>query len=273
MQCFGKTGLYIRNKKITEYMKARNIILMAAIAVLSLSCSKNTTDYSKYYPNYILTCKTDDAGTFYLQLDDKTTALPLNVKKPLFGGKEVRALANITDKGKGTKENGGENFDRVVEINTIDSILTKKTVPTLGSVAEDEKKYGRDHVAIIDLWATGVEDGYLNLCFDAAWGRYGRVHYINLVTGTDPEDPYTLVLRHNANGDDYMSGSYVARSLVAFSLRELPDTQGKTVDLTLKYDTRDGQKSVKYKYCSGKSEDETQKQSVLKGVDLNLKIK
>ena len=47
-------------------MKARNIILMAAIAVLSLSCSKNTTDYSKYYPNYILTCKTDDAGTFYL---------------------------------------------------------------------------------------------------------------------------------------------------------------------------------------------------------------
>ena len=67
-------------------MKARNIILMAAIAVLSLSCSKNTTDYSKYYPNYILTCKTDDAGTFYLQLDDKTTALPLNVKKPLFGG-------------------------------------------------------------------------------------------------------------------------------------------------------------------------------------------
>ena len=185
----------------------------------------------------------------------------------------MRALANITDKGRGTKENGGENFDRVVEINTIDSILTKKPVPTLGSVAEDEKKYGRDHVAIIDLWATGVEDGYLNLCFDAAWGRYGRGHYINLVTGTDPEDPYTLVLRHNANGDDYMNGAYVARSLVAFSLRELPDTQGKTVDLTLKYDTRDGQKSVKYKYCSGKSEDETQKQSVLKGVDLNLKIK
>jgi len=260
MQCFEKVGLYIRKLKNTNIMKARNIILMAAIAVLSLSCSKNTTDYSKYYPNYILTCKTDDAGTFYLQLDDKTTALPLNVKKPLFGGKEVRALANITDKGKGTKENGGDGFDRVVEINTIDSILTKKPVPTLGSVAEDEKKYGNDHVAIVDLWPAGIEDGYLNICFDAVWGRYGRVHYINLVTGTDPEDPYTLVLRHDANGDDYMAGSYIARSLVAFSLRELPDTQGKTVDLTLKYDT------------SGKSEDETQKQSVLKGVDLNLKI-
>ncbi len=245
---------------------------MAAFAALSLSCSKNTTDYSKYYPNCILTCKTNDAGTFYLQLDNETTALPKNVSKPLFGGRQVRALANITDLGEGTKENGAEGFDRLVEINSIDSILTKKPVASLGSVDEDEKKYGKDNVRIVDIWATGVEDGYLNLCFDAAWGRYGRVHYVNLVTGTDPEDPYTLVFRHDANGDDYMNGSYVARSLVAFSLGELPDTQGKTVDLTLKYDTADGQKSVKYKFCSGKAEDETQKQSVLGGVDLSLKM-
>ena len=264
-------GLYIRKQRKTNIMKARNIILMAAIAVLSLSCSKDRTDYSKYYPNYILTCKTNDAGTFYLQLDDNTTALPLNVKEPLFKGKEVRALANITDKGRGTEENGGEGFDRGVEVNSIDSILTKKPVPTLGSVEADEKKYGKDHVAIVDLWPTGIEDGYLNICFDALWGRFGRVHYINLVTGTDPEDPYTLVLRHDANGDDYVAGSYIARSLVAFNVRELPDTQGKTVDLTLKYDTRDGQKAIKYKYCSGKPADETTKQSV-EGVDLSLRI-
>lgn len=255
-------------------MKTTKTLILAAAAAISMlaSCTKDKTDYSKYYPNYILTCKTDDAGKFYLQLDDNTTALPLNVSKPLFGGKQVRALANITDKGEGTKENGGEGFDRVVEINSIDSILTKKPVPTLGSVDEDVKKYGNDNVHIVDLWATGVEDGYLTLCFEAAWGRFGRVHYINLVSGTDPADPYTLVLRHDANGDDYMAGAYVARSLVAFSLRELPDTQGKTVDLTLKYDTREGQKSIKYKYCSGKAAEGGASQASLQNVDLSLKL-
>lgn len=253
-------------------MKKGKIIILTALAVLSLSCSKNTTDYSKYYPNYLLTCKTNDAGTFYLQLDDKTTALPKNVSRPLFGGKEVRALANITDLGEGNRENGGEGFDRVVEINSIDSILTKKPIESLGSVEADAKKWGDDHVAIVGLWATGVEDGYLNLCFEAAWGRYGKVHYINLVTGTDPADPYTVVLRHDANGDDFLGGARVVRSLVAFSLRDLPSTHGKTVDLKLKYDGSDGQKTVTYKYCSGKSGDAPATQSMLRGVDLSLNM-
>lgn len=253
-------------------MKKGKIFILTALAVLSLSCTKNGTDYSKYYPNYLLTCKTNDAGTFYLQLDDKTTALPKNVSKPLFGGKEVRALANITDLGEGNKENGGEGFDRVVEINSIDSILTKKPVESLGSVEEDVKKWGDDNIAIVGLWATGVEDGYLNLCFEAAWGVYGKVHYINLVTGTDPEDPYTVVLRHDANGDDILNGGRVVRSLVAFSLRGLPSTQGKTVDLKLKYDTAEGQKTATYKYCSGEAAEESALQSLLNGVSLGLKI-
>ncbi len=266
------SGLYVQKQLKDKVMKTGRIILMAAVAMLSLQCTKNGTDYSKYYPNYLLTCKTDEAGTFYLQLDDKTTALPTNVKKHPYGGREVRALANITDLGEGTRANGGEGFDRVVEINHLDSILTKKPVESLGSIDEDVKKWGDDHVAIIGLWATGVEDGYLNLCFEAAWGRYGKIHYINLITGTDPEDPYTVVLRHDANGDDFLYGVRIVRSLVAFSLKGLPDTDGKTVDLTLKYDTAEGQKSVKYKYCSGKSSDGTQEQSLLKGLDLSRKL-
>ena len=41
--------------------------------------------------------------------------------------------------------------------------------------------------------------------------------------------------------------------MVAFNLAQLPDTQGKVVDLTLKWNSFSGEKSAKFKYCSRKA--------------------
>lgn len=137
------------------------IIAAAASALLMLSCSKdNGPDYTPAYLNWIVTCKTAQDGKFYLQLDDKTTGLVENVSKPLYNGKQVRALASLTDKGPGP-----EGYDRLVAINAIDSIRTKAPVPTEGDL--DDEKFGTAPVEIYRSWLTLVEDDYLNLCFQA----------------------------------------------------------------------------------------------------------
>ena len=90
-----------------------------------------------------------------------------------------------------------------------------------------------------------MEDGYLTLHFQTYWGPGHILHLVNLVTGTDPADPYKVVFRHNANGDNYGQAD---DAIVAFDLRDLPDTQGATVDLTLEWLSFSGVKSAKFKY-------------------------
>ena len=45
----------------------------------------------------------------------------------------------------------------------------------------------------------------------------------------------------------------LADALVAFDLSDLPDTQGKTVKLKLKWKSFDGDKSAEFDYCTRKS--------------------
>ena len=55
------------------------------------------------------------------------------------------------------------------------------------------------------------------------------------------------ILYHDAKGD---VRGVVKDGLVAFRLSDLPDTHGQTVDLTLKWQSFSGPKSVKFKYKS-----------------------
>ena len=83
--------------------------------------------------------------------------------------------------------------------------------------------------------------------FRTKWGNYGQAHFVNLLTQVDENDPYTIEFRHNAFGDTV--GQW-GDGIVAFRLDNLPDTQGKTVKLTLKYNSFSGPKSVQFDYCS-----------------------
>ena len=106
-----------------------------------------------------------------------------------------------------------------VYVNWIDSILTKRMAPDLGQ-AENVKAYGNDPVEIMRAWTPVAEVG-------------------------------DLTFHHKGN----TTSGPKASGLVAFKLSDLPDTNGKTVDVKLKWTSFSGAKSITFKYCTNKSTD------------------
>ena len=203
------------------------VLLMAAVASLGFqSCLDDDDDkYAVLVPNALVTVKNASDNSCYLQLDERTTLLPVNMKSSPFGGKEVRALVNYSN----VDEPSGV-YSQAVHVNWIDSLLTKSMAPNLGE-AENDEVYGDDPVEMVADWVTIAEDGYLTLRFRTVWGNPSLKHFVNLISTNNPEDPYEVEFRHNAYGDTY---GQAGDGLVAFSLASLPDTEGKTVKLTLK---------------------------------------
>ncbi len=218
-------------------------ILLVAVAIVPMMQSCDLGDdevivYPKNIPNAVVTVKTASDNTVYLQLDDNTTLLPTNMKQHPFKGKEVRAFVNIREVG-----NNAAPYSKAVVINSIDSILTKPMAPTLGD--KNTEVYGNDPIEILKGFPTVCEDNYLTLAVSTIWGQTGKTHLVNLVAGVNPEDPYEVELRQNAYGDT--KGKY-ASTTVAFSLKNLPKTNGKTVKLKVRYMSFSGEKTVVFDY-------------------------
>ncbi|MFV0539518.1 MAG: NigD-like protein [Dysgonomonas sp.] len=230
-------------------MKTLRFFLMTlsvvCIALAFQSCLDDDDDtyWDLRYPNALVTVKPTGEKAFYLQLDDKTTLLPTNITTPPFGSKEVRALVNYKE-----VDTPSGDYTKSVYINWIDSILTKSIALDLG--AENDEIYGTDPVEIVNDWVTIAEDGYLTLRFRTIFGDQSKRHFVNLLPSTDPTKPYEVEFRHNAYGDVY---GREADGLVAFNLSSLPDTEGKTVKLKLKWKSFSGDKSVEFDYATRKS--------------------
>lgn len=235
-------------KEYTMKMKStfnkRVLIAIAAIGSLCLqSCLDDDDDRDLRFPNALVTVKTDADQTVYLQLDDKTTLLPTNMTKSPYDSKEVRALVNYKE-----VDAPSSIYTRAIHINWIDSILTKPIARDLGE--ENGAVYGTDPVEIVNDWVTIAEDGYLTLRFRTVRGDYNTKHFVNLLLSKNPENPYEVEFRHNAKGDTY---GRAVDGLVAFKLDALPDTEGKTVKLKLKWESYSGEKSAEFDYCTRKS--------------------
>lgn len=233
-------------KRMMSSSKKWFVVLMAAMASLGFqSCLDDDDDkYAMLLPNALVTVKNASDNSCYLQLDERTTLLPVNMKSSPFGGKEVRALVNYSN----VDEPSGA-YSQTVYVNWIDSLLTKPMAPNLGE-AENDEVYGDDPVEMVADWVTIAEDGYLTLRFRTMWGNPSLKHFVNLISTNNPEDPYEVEFRHNAYGDTY---GQAGDGLVAFSLASLPDTEGKTVKLTLKWHSFTGDKSVQFDYCTRQS--------------------
>lgn len=233
--------------KTLSFIRKGFIVMMAVCFSAGMqSCLKdddNTLYLSHYYANALVTVKLNADNTPYLQLDDSTTLRPINMTTSPFGEKEVRALTNFDISDEAPQE-----YDKAVFINWIDSILTKPMAPNLGTEANTET-YGDDPVEILNDWVTIAEDGYLTLRFATRWGN-GQPHFVNLISTQNPDNPYEVEFRHNAFGD--VNGR-MGDGLVAFKLSELPDTQGETVKLTLKWNSFSGEKSAQFDYCTRKA--------------------
>lgn len=207
---------------------------------LLLICTLNSClddDYaSSRQPTALVTVRPVDGGsTFFLQLNDTTVLHPINMKSSPFGNKELRALVNYTEAGV------GKESIHNVNINWIDSILTKNPVPSLG--LDNDSKYGNDALDIINDWVTIAEDGYLTLRIRTQWGQGNTVHQINLLTGINSENPYELELRHNANGD---VGGNMGDALIAFNLNNLPHKDNSEIKIKLNWKSFNGNKSTEF---------------------------
>lgn len=223
-------------------MKGKNLLYLLVALLMSAvwlpSCDNDDESVWYAYPNALVTVKPVDSNSFYMQLDDNTTLKPLNLQGSPFGDKEVRALVNYR-----LRPNNPAPYDRAVWVYWIDSILTKPAI----SVEEmnPDFNYGNDPVEIIRDWVTVAEDGYLTLRFRTLWGN-GNVHYVNLITGENPNNPYEVEFRHNCNGD--LNANKWADGIVAFRLDGLPITEGQSVRLTLRWQSFSGEKKAYFEY-------------------------
>lgn len=252
----GKSLFRDKRKENRSYMKikAKNVLrmmwsaaammLMVALVPMAQSCDLGDGDGycylpnppGKLVPNAIVTVKTAADNTVYLQLDDNTTLLPLNLKGHPFKGKEVRALVNFRQKNADATP-----YTKAVWVNGIDSVLTKPAVATLGE--KNDEVYGKDPIEVVNSFPTVCEDNYLTLYVGTVWGRSETRHLVNLVTGVNPDDPYEVELRQNAFGD---TKGQMAYTTVAFSLKSLPKTGGKKVKLRVKYQSFNGEKTCEF---------------------------
>lgn len=227
-------------------MKFKHLIISvgALFGVLFLaSCNDDGTDPSLLYPNALVTVKEAADETVFFQLDENTTLLPVNITSHPYNSKEVRALVNYKE-----LDDPSQDYDKAVHVNWIDSIRTKPMAPNMGDQNDDE--YGNDPVEIVDDWVTIAEDGYLTLRFRTIWGSRGITHFVNLIPTNNPENPYEVEFRHDANGD--VTGR-IGDGLVAFKLDDLPDTEGETVKLKLIWKSFNTTKSAEFDYRTSAS--------------------
>lgn len=211
-------------------------LLMIAFSLQSCLKGDDSNEYLRR-PTALVTVRPQSDGTFFLQLDDVTKLHPANIKKSPFGNKEVRALVNYVKEDENLKEKSQR-----VHINWMDSIRTKRPVPTMG--AENNSKYGNDPIEIVKDWLTVAEDGYLTLRLRTQWSQVNVKHNINLVSGVNPENPYEFELRHDAKGD--VGGRTMGETLVAFNLNDLPREDKSKVKLKIKWKSFSGEKSTDF---------------------------
>ena len=102
-----------------------------------------------------------------------------------------------------------------------------------------------------------AEDGYLTLRIRTLWGTPHAAHVLNLVTGTNPKNPYELELRHDAKGD--RNGRW-GDALIAFNLNKLPGANAGNVKIKLKWMSFTGEKSAEF---------EIKMRPLKQGIDVN----
>ncbi len=220
-------------------------IVALGLSLSILSCKKEEPkDPSLYAPTAIVTLKKNPSdGRFYMQLDDKTTLLPENVKEAPYGGKEVRAFVNYKLVAGDASE-----YTNLVHLNWADSVRTKSMAPSFAEPGANERKYGNDPVNISkNFWPTVVEDGYLTVVIETVFGSPYR-HEVNLVKGTKPDE---VILYHNSFGD---TNGQLRQSVVAFRLDDLGFEGAEEKELTLKWRSFYGDREMKFKYLPRKFE-------------------
>lgn len=222
-------------------------IMALAACVLAVSCKKEDP---RELISATATVKVIVGGGFYFEVTPDLAVVASNLKTfPLEPGqKEARVTMVYAENTTDIDPIFGYKETKSVDVFSYQVTLTKEPL-----VYDESKTYVEDPVGLYGTESmifptTMIEDGYLSITFAYPVGL-GGLHEVNLLTGVDPEDPYTVKFIHNAHGD---MGMGTQNGIVCFPLKSLPDTEGKTVKLTVKWlSLRTGkEESAEFDYCS-----------------------
>lgn len=236
-------------------MKARHVLYGLTLMVMAMtmnSCDRiddisgdpSRNAVSRNYPSAVVTLKKTYADQLFLQVDDSTMMYPINLQNYKYN-KEVRAFVNMSIPSEEELKKYPDFLADMpnVFVNWVDTIRTKDMAADLGD--KNRETYGSTPVEIVKDFSTVCEDGYLTLRF-RTYFQGKTTHVLNLVRG---KNPYEVCLYHNANGE---TQGTVADGVIAFRLNDLPDTEGKTVDLKLRYQSFSGEKTIIFRYKTRK---------------------
>ena len=217
--------------------KKNNFLKAAALACVALLSFQSCLEDDGYSLNKswisIATVNPLKGRSYDLTLDDGKTLWPAASDFPGYKPKkDQRALVNYTILSDSTS-----GYSHYIKVNAIEDILTKAVAKDLG-LAENDSVYGTDKLRIKDAW---IGDGFLNVVF--LYNIGGTVkHFVNLIPDTKAgAGAYDFEFRHNAYDDPESRG---AEGIVAFNLDSLPDTEGKTVKMNIRYNSFDGEKTT-----------------------------
>lgn len=242
-----------------KFWKYTWLILTMTMSLFGLNACQDDDDYSLGKFAIEIMTVVPDGDTYYLRRDNGEKLWPFATNCPGYNSSKTRAQVNYT-----MLSDSIPGFSHGIKINWIENILTKNISPYRG--AENDSIYGTDPVKII---AMNIGDGYLNIRFAANFGNTGVKHLISLIQDQEVNTPYALELRHQAYGDNAL---YAAEGLVAFDLSSLLNTGGQTVELTIKVNTFEGEKSYKLAYNSDPACMYSEPEEVISSDDISKNI-
>ncbi len=242
-----------------KFWKYTLLMLTAMLSLFGFSACQDDDDYSLDKFAIEIMTVVPDGDTYYLRRDNGEKLWPFATNCPGYNSSKTRAQVNYT-----MLSDSIPGFSHGIKINWIENILTKNISPYRG--AENDSIYGTDPVKII---AMNIGDGYLNIRFAANFGNTGVKHLISLIQDQEVNTPYALELRHQAYGDNAL---YAAEGLVAFDLSSLLNTGGQTVELTIKVNTFEGEKSYKLAYNSDPASMYSEPEEVISSDDISKSI-
>ena len=235
-------------------LKFLYLALVAFLAAGSFTACNADGEYhvGDIYPSALVTVKPyANLSGCYLQLDQTTTLYPVNITGLPYGTKPVRALVEYL-----AVDDDPKDCTQAVRVVQMQEVLTKQMVQW-GILTQEE--LGDDPIEIVKDWVTLVEDGFLTLRFRTTSSGNGTKHFLNLVKGVNPEDPYELHLRHNANGD---TKGNLADGIVAFDLSSLPASLNPEQTIKVVWTSFSGEKSTEFALCGDDSIVSTSSQTI-----------
>lgn len=242
-----------------KFWKYTWLVLVITMSLFGLNACQDDDYYSLDKFAIEIMTVVPDGDTYYLRRDNGEKLWPFATNCPGYNSSKTRAQVNYT-----MLSDSIPGFSHGIKINWIENILTKNISPYRG--AENDSIYGTDPVKII---AMNIGDGYLNIRFAANFGNTGVKHLISLIQDQEVNTPYALELRHQAYGDNAL---YAAEGLVAFDLSSLLNTGGQTVELTIKVNTFEGEKSYKLAYNSDPACMYSEPEEVISSDDISKSI-